>query len=237
MKKMPILLLLILVISIIFTSNAYAAQNNSLQSADVSPYEQVRQRMDSLGIDKDTQDALFEKLRKGVPLDSENPQLVSEELEQLIKSPGSQEKIIVFPDGSRIRIGKELVKSHTTVSETLDNVVTPQATIKEGTYRVWAEGSFTYGSFFADTLQNFDWNEARIVRIYDENYYVISGTYSNFYWGIMQQTYTGTPARAEMRYNYVVYDPFNGTPLWSGLFKIYILVTPTSVNTYSSGVI
>lgn len=237
MKKMAIVLLVMLMICVI-SSNAFAAQNNSIQPAQNSTIELIKQRMDTLGIEKNTQDALFDKLRKGIPLDSENPQLVSEELEKLIKSPGSQEEIIVFPDGSRIRIGKELVKSHVTILDKSGGLITPQALIIEGTYRVYAEGSFTYGSFFADTLRNLDWNEARIVQIYNENYYVISGTYSNFYWGIVKSTYSyGSPARAEMRYNYVVYEPVNGTPLWSGLFKIYINVTPTAVNTYSSGVI
>ena len=239
LKKLVRIIPISLIMLLSIAAYTFAAESTSI---DQSVLKEVEQNMIDLGIDKSTREILISKLLRGELLDSCNPEIVNAKIEEVITSSNVDSQTFIFPDGSRFKISKTLVtekvKSPIKNPKTSFEPIQPMATIIENTYWVNAKGIFIDASFWVDSLQNLDWNEARIIKIYSPNYAVTAGTVDNYSFSILRDLYEyPNPAKAEMSFFYTIYFPPTGVPLHSGIFRLWTTVTPTSINQGSSGLV
>lgn len=203
------IMMAIIMVTLIISTPAYATSADT----NLTDTTSIINRMDQLGIEKDVQSSLLEKIKNGETLDCENPQKVSQIINKLITSSDNPKCEYTFPDGSKII-------SETTIDSEMilfSGSTVRTVTVRNGTIFIKAE-------YKAQILLNSDYPKSQILQVYDPFVTVYSGSLTSIpVLKIEQSLQSGTtPAKARMTFSYE-YSAV-GYPLRSGIAWLDLLV-------------
>lgn len=193
MKKIISIVSIFMFALVLFGQGVSAEESTKFKFSD-SEKEQLEKNFSELGIDKDTQIKLINKLENGEVLDSmkeENLRKVSAEMQ---KNEGLNDyTVITFEDGSKLAYGSEVVNT---------DGIQPMKHAN-GNYTI--KSSWTWGfvsfSFYSDIVLRTGYDY--IVKSYNPNVTVIGGSKSDEKVTIERKYETATKrAYSRMDFNY-----------------------------------
>lgn len=155
--------------------NNDGTQELSLSELAIKNEKEIKENFTELGIDKKTQEKLFNKLADGELIDSMNQENLKKITnEEKITLKNNDSKIFTFPDGSKAKIGNELIDNGNNEGDiSLNAVKKPGA----GTWTVksyWCTGIVNL-EFRTEFVIKSGKNNDYIVKSYDEGAVIVGG--------------------------------------------------------------
>lgn len=175
----------IIILSIVFLlsfSSMVAASPNHKINLEETEINQLRENLESLSIDKNTQDKLIEKMENGEMWDSMNPEKINE-IDPMLLTPTMDEPIkrVVFEDGSVIENRITFLESPTQIQNgaSLLGDIQPMAMrVYKYAIKISAKNGASGGGFYADYYIDGNYADG-IIKVYDSYINVVAGSYTN----------------------------------------------------------